>query len=50
MIHTSARGGTPYGATTIAGPEGELQPTPEDLAIAQALGCRVAEVTKKLRG
>ena len=50
MIHTSARGGTPYGVTTIAGPKGELQPTPEDLAIAQALGCRVAEVTKKLRG
>ena len=27
MIHTQARGGTPYGASMIAGPQGELQPT-----------------------
>ena len=26
MLHTEARGGTPYGATTIAGGQGELQP------------------------
>ena len=50
MIHTEARGGTPYGATTIAGPRGELQPTPDDLAIAKALGRRVAEVTADVRG
>ena len=50
MIHTEARGGTPYGATTIAGPRGELQPTKEDLAIANVLGQRVAAMTKKLRG
>ena len=50
MIHTQARGGTPYGASMIAGPQGELQPTPEDLNIARALGRRVAEVTQKVRG
>lgn len=50
MIHTEARGGTPYGATTIAGPQGELQPTADDLAIARVLGKRVAETTLKLRG
>jgi len=50
MIHTEARGGTPYGASTIAGGQGELQPKPEDLEIAEALGRRVAEVTLKLRG
>ncbi|MCL2647805.1 MAG: NAD(P)H:quinone oxidoreductase [Phycisphaerales bacterium] len=49
MIHTEARGGTPYGASTIAGPRGELQPTKEDLAIATVLGQRVAAVCKKLR-
>ena len=49
MLHTEARGGTPYGATTIAGPRGELQPTKEDLAIAGALGQRVATIAKKLR-
>jgi NAD(P)H dehydrogenase (quinone) len=50
MIHTEARGGTPYGATTIAGSRGELQPSKEDLAIASVLGQRVATITKKLRG
>lgn len=50
MIHTEARGGTPYGASTIAGGQGELQPQPEDLAIARTLGQRVAEVTTKVRG
>src|SRR3954470_22532503 len=49
MIHTEARGGTPYGATTIAGPQGELQPTEADLAIARVLGKRVAETTLTLR-
>jgi NAD(P)H dehydrogenase (quinone) len=50
MLHTEGRGGTPYGASTIAGQKNELAPAPEDLAIAQALGRRVAEVAKKLRG
>jgi NAD(P)H dehydrogenase (quinone) len=50
MIHTEARGGSPYGASTIAGGRGELQPTPGDLLIARALGKRVAETAKKLRG
>jgi len=50
MIHTEARGGTPYGASTIAGPEGELNPTEEDLTIAMALGRRVADVARRLRG
>ena len=49
MIHTEARGGTPYGATTISGLKGELAPTPEDLAICRAQGKRVAELTKKIR-
>jgi NAD(P)H dehydrogenase (quinone) len=50
MIHTEARGGTPYGPSTIAGPRGELQPAEGDLVIARALGKRVVEVTKKVRG
>jgi NAD(P)H dehydrogenase (quinone) len=49
MIHTHARGGTPYGSTTIAGPQGELQPTPEDLTIAGLHGKRVAEAALALR-
>ena len=50
LLHTEGRGGTPYGATTVAGPGNDLDPAPEDLAIARALGRRVAEVTRKLRG
>jgi NAD(P)H dehydrogenase (quinone) len=50
MLHTEGRGGTPYGATTVAGGRNELEPAPEDLEIAKALGRRVAEVAGKLRG
>lgn len=41
-------GGTPYGATTIAGPRGERQPTANEFAIARAQGRHVAEIAKKL--
>jgi len=50
MIHTEARGGTPYGPSTIAGARGELQPTQDDVDIARLFGVRVAETAKKLRG
>lgn len=50
MIHTEARGGSPYGASTIAGPRGELEPQEGDIVIARALGSRVAEVAAKLFG
>jgi NAD(P)H dehydrogenase (quinone) len=41
-------GGTPYGASTIAGPRGERQPTPNELEIARAQGRHVAEIARKL--
>lgn len=50
MLHTEGRGGTPYGATTVAGPKNNLEPPEEDLAIARVQGRRVAEAAKKLRG
>jgi NAD(P)H dehydrogenase (quinone) len=50
MTHTDGRGGTPYGASTIAGGMGELKPRPEDLNIARLQGHRVAMITTKLRG
>jgi NAD(P)H dehydrogenase (quinone) len=49
LIHTDARGGTPYGASTIAGPRGELKPAPEDLKLARMQGHRIALITTKLR-
>jgi NAD(P)H dehydrogenase (quinone) len=50
MLHVEGRGATPYGASVLAGGRNELEPKAEDLAIGAALGRRVAEVTKKLRG
>jgi len=41
-------GGTPYGASTIAGPKGERQVTANELAIARAQGKHVTEIAKKL--
>jgi NAD(P)H dehydrogenase (quinone) len=42
-------GGTPYGATTIAGPRGERQPTPNELAIARAQGRHVARAATAMK-
>ncbi|MCE9551820.1 MAG: NAD(P)H:quinone oxidoreductase [Planctomycetes bacterium] len=41
-------GGTPYGASTIAGPRGERQVTENELAIARAQGKHVAGIAAKL--
>ena len=41
-------GGTPYGATTIAGPKGERQPSANELSIARAQGKHVATIAAKL--
>ena len=41
-------GGTPYGATTLAGADGSRQPTENELAIARFQGKRVAEIAAKL--
>ncbi len=42
-------GGTPYGATTIAGADGSRQPHAKELKLAQAQGERVAKIAAKLR-
>ncbi|MDB5762414.1 MAG: wrbA [Herminiimonas sp.] len=41
-------GGTPYGATTMAGGDGSRQPTDNELGIARYQGEHVARVTKAL--
>jgi len=41
-------GGTPYGATTLAGPDGRRMPSANELSIARFQGRHVAEITKKL--
>jgi NAD(P)H dehydrogenase (quinone) len=41
-------GGSPYGASTIAGPEGKRMPSDNELDAARYQGRRVAEITRKL--
>jgi NAD(P)H dehydrogenase (quinone) len=43
-------GGSPYGATTIAGGKGERQPSANELELARFQGRHVAEVAGKLFG
>lgn len=42
-------GGTPYGASTIAGGDGSRQPSENELAIAEYQGKHLAEVTRALK-
>jgi NAD(P)H dehydrogenase (quinone) len=44
------KGGTPYGATTIAGGQGERMPSEQELAMARFQGKHVATIAKKLFG
>lgn len=45
---TEITGGTPYGAGTLAGPDGSRQPSENEIKIARFQGAHVAEVAKKL--
>jgi NAD(P)H dehydrogenase (quinone) len=41
-------GGTPYGATTLAGTDGSRQPSGNELAIARFQGKHATEIARKL--
>lgn len=43
-------GGSPYGASTIAGPDGSRQPSENELEAARYQGRRVAQIAAKLIG
>ncbi len=43
-------GGTPYGASTLAGTDGSRQPSENELEIARFQGAHVAKVAKKMSG
>jgi len=43
-------GGSPYGASSVSGPNADRPPTENDLEIAKTLGRRVAEIAKKIAG
>jgi NAD(P)H dehydrogenase (quinone) len=49
-IMTEISGGTPYGASTLAGADGSRMPSENELAGARFQGAHVAEIAKKLFG
>jgi NAD(P)H dehydrogenase (quinone) len=50
MTLNEITGGSPYGATTIAGPDGSRKPSENELNGARYQGRRIAETAIKLRG
>ncbi len=50
MTVAEISGGSPYGSSTIAGPDGSRVPSANELAIASFQGKHVAEITKRLAG
>ena len=50
MGHHEVTGGTPYGASTVAGGQGERQPSENELEGARFQGHHTAEITRKLVG
>jgi NAD(P)H dehydrogenase (quinone) len=46
---SEVRGGSPYGAGTIAGPDGSRQPSAKELAMARFQGRHVAGISAKLK-
>lgn len=47
---SEVKGGSPYGAATIAGGDGSRQPSEKELAIARFQGAHVAGIAAKLHG
>lgn len=47
---SEVRGGSPYGAATIAGPDGSRQPSDKEKSLARFQGKHVATITAKLAG
>jgi NAD(P)H dehydrogenase (quinone) len=48
-LHTTRGGGTPYGASHVAGDDDRLPITDDEKALARALGRRVAQIARRLQ-
>jgi len=48
LIMTEITGGSPYGAATLAGPDGSRRPSENELGMARFQGRHVAEIAAKL--
>ena len=49
QLNTTRTGGTPYGASHVAGAKDDPQPSDEEAVLARALGRRIAALAVKLR-
>jgi len=47
---SEVRSSSPYGAATLAGPDGSRQPSEKELSLARFQGRHVTEIARKLRG
>lgn len=47
-LSSTRSGGTPYGASHVAGADGQSEPSDEERQLARALGRRVASIAKRL--
>jgi len=50
LLGSTRTGGTPYGASHVAGNDGQLPLSEEEKSLARALGRRVAQTARKLAG
>ena len=48
LLSSTRTGGTPYGASHVAGPDNDPQPSDEEARLARALGRRVARMAARL--
>ena len=48
QLSSTRTGGTPYGASHVAGGEDDPQPSDEEAVLARALGRRVADIARRL--
>ena len=48
LLSSTRSGGTPYGASHVAGAQDDPQPTEEEAVLARALGRRLADIAARL--
>ena len=48
-LNTTRTGGTPYGASHVAGTQGDPEPSHEEAVLARALGRRIAQLAQRLQ-
>jgi NAD(P)H dehydrogenase (quinone) len=48
LLSTTTGGGTPYGASHVAGTRDDIEPTDDEAALARVLGRRIAELAARL--